>query len=318
MQISQILQSSTEPGFSFELLPPLKGKGINQLFRSIDNLMEMNPRYINITTHRSEIVYRSLPDGNYQRVSERTRPGTVAVAAAIQQKYSIPTVPHLICSGFTRSELEYSLIDLSFLGINNLLILRGDKAKHDSRFIPTGDGYSHACQLINQVNKFNDGEFVDGTKMDIALDNKFYFGVAGYPEKHDEAPNMDMDLMRLKEKVDKGAEYIVTQMFFDNTKYFDFVKKCRDIGITVPIIPGLKPITKTSQLTILPKVFHVDLPNDLAMALYNCKDDDEAKELGIEWCINQTKELISQGVNNIHFYSLMATQSVKHVAEKVF
>lgn len=318
MKISEILNTQSKPGFSFEILPPLKGKGINQLYKNIDALMEFRPRYINITTHRSELVYKGTSDGMYQRVSERSRPGTVAVAAAIQQKYAIPAVPHIICSGFSKVETEYALIDLNFLGINNLLILRGDKAKHENRFVANENGYSHASELIDQVNKFNEGYFIDGTRMDIINDNYFAYGVAGYPEKHDEAPNMDMDLMWLKQKVDKGAEYIVTQMFFDNEKFFSFVKRCREIGIHVPIIPGLKPITSTSQLTLLPKVFHVDLPNDLANEILKCKNDDDAKQLGVEWCTNQAKELIDSGINNLHFYSLMATESVKKVAEKLF
>lgn len=318
MRITEIIKSQKDLGFSFEILPPLKGKSINQIYSNIDSLMEMKPRYINITTHRSEYVYKSTGDGKFQRFSERNRPGTVAVAAAIQQRYSIPAVPHLICSGFSKTETEYALIDLNFLGINNLLILRGDKAKHENRFIPEENGHSHASELIDQVNQFNDGYFCDGTKMDIINDNSFSFGVAGYPEKHDEAPNIDHDLMWLKEKVNKGASYIVTQMFFDNQKFFEFVNRCRQIGINVPIIPGLKPITNTSQLTLLPKVFHVDLPKELANELINCTDEVAAKRIGVEWCTMQAKELINNGIKNIHFYSLMATESVKKVAQNIF
>ena len=278
----------------------------------------MKPRYINITTHRSELVYKSTPDGLYQKVSERSRPGTVAVAAAIQQKYGIPAVPHLICSGYSKYETEYALIDLSFLGITNLLILRGDKAKHENRFIPNENGYSHASELIDQVNRFNSGYFLDGTEMDIISDHPFTYGVAGYPEKHDESPNIDIDIMWLKNKVDKGAKYIVTQMFFDNSKYFAFVERCRNAGITIPIIPGVKPITNLTQLSLLPKVFHVDLPTELATELIKCQDDAAAKQVGVEWCLNQSRELLAHGVENIHYYSLMATASVKQVVKELF
>ena len=243
MKVTELIASHGKTGFSFEVLPPLKGKGIVQLFRNIDILKEFNPLFINITTHRSEMVYKNTPDGLYQKVSERSRPGTVAVAAAIQQKYNIPAVPHIICSGFSKIETEYALIDLNFLGITNILILRGDKAKHESRFIPNENGYSHASELQLQINEFNRGYFIDGTKMDIITGETFSYGVAGYPEKHDESPNLDMDIAYLKQKIDNGAEYVVTQMFFVNSKYYDFVDRCRKAGINVPIIPGLRPIT---------------------------------------------------------------------------
>ncbi len=284
MKVTELIASHGKTGFSFEVLPPLKGKGIAQLFRNIDILKEFNPLFINITTHRSEMVYKNTPDGLYQKVSERSRPGTVAVAAAIQQKYNIPAVPHIICSGFSKIETEYALIDLNFLGITNILILRGDKAKHESRFIPNENGYSHASELQLQINEFNRGYFIDGTKMDIITGETFSYGVAGYPEKHDESPNLDMDIAYLKQKIDNGAEYVVTQMFFDNSKYYDFVDRCRKAGINVPIIPGLRPITTIGQLNILPKVFHVDMPMQLVSELMKCKDDNDAKEVGVEWC----------------------------------
>lgn len=318
MTIPQLIENHTGTGFSFEVLPPLKGKGISQLFKNIDSLKEFNPLYINITTHRSELVYKSTPDGLYQKVTERSRPGTVAVAAAIQQRYNIAAVPHIICSGYSKIETEYALIDLNFLGITNLLLLRGDKAKHESRFIPNENGHSHASELQLQVNDFNKGLFLDGTKMDIITGEQFSYGVAGYPEKHEEAPNLEMDLQWLKLKVDNGAEYIVTQMFFDNEKYFSFVDRCRKAGIMVPIIPGIKPIMTMGQMTILPKVFHVDLPSDLVHELIKCKDDSMVKAVGVEWCTSQVKELISHGVPSIHFYSLNATQSVKQVASNVY
>lgn len=318
MTIPELIKAHGKKGFSFEVLPPLKGKGIGSLFNSIDSLREFDPLYINITTHRSEWVYKQTADGLYQRVSERARPGTVAVAAAIQHRYGITAVPHLICSGFTKQETEYALIDLNFLGIKNLLLLRGDKAKHESRFTALPGGHAHACELQGQVNDFNRGIFADGTPMDVVDDlTSFSYGVAGYPEKHDEAPNAEIDLMWLRNKVDTGADYVVTQMFFDNKHYFDFVSRCRENGITVPVIPGLKPIVSKRQLTILPKVFHVDLPSDLVHAVMACKDDAAVKEVGVEWCAMQMKELYSEGVDSVHLYSLNATPSVSRILKKV-
>ena len=318
MKILQIIENRDSAGFSFEVLPPIKGKGINQLFKNIDSLMEFNPLYINITTHRSELVYKSTQDGLYQKVTERSRPGTVAVAAAIQHRYGIPAVPHIICSGYSKIETEYALIDLNFLGITNLLVLRGDKAKHEAKFIPNVDGHAHASELQLQINDFNRGLFIDGTQMDINTGDRFSYGVAGYPEKHEEAPNIDLDIKWLKNKVDNGAEYIVTQMFFDNEKYYSFVDRCRNEGINVPIIPGIKPIINLNQLTVLPKVFKVDLPTDLAEELLKCKDDAAAKAIGVEWCVSQVKDLIAHGVPSIHFYSHNATNSVKNVVSQVF
>lgn len=318
MKVTELIASHGKTGFSFEVLPPLKGKGIAQLFRNIDILKEFNPLFINITTHRSEMVYKNTPDGLYQKVSERSRPGTVAVAAAIQQKYNIPAVPHIICSGFSKIETEYALIDLNFLGITNILILRGDKAKHESRFIPNENGYSHASELQLQINEFNRGYFIDGTKMDIITGETFSYGVAGYPEKHDESPNLDMDIAYLKQKIDNGAEYVVTQMFFDNSKYYDFVDRCRKAGINVPIIPGLRPITTIGQLNILPKIFHVDMPMQLVSELMKCKDDNDAKEVGVEWCKAQCLDLMTHGVQSIHFYSLNSTRSVERVAASIY
>ena len=318
MKILQIIENRDSAGFSFEVLPPIKGKGINQLFKNIDSLMEFNPLYINITTHRSELVYKSTQDGLYQKVTERSRPGTVAVAAAIQHRYGIPAVPHIICSGYSKIETEYALIDLNFLGITNLLVLRGDKAKYEAKFIPNVDGHAHASDLQLQINDFNRGLFIDGTQMDINTGDRFSYGVAGYPEKHEEAPNIDLDIKWLKNKVDNGAEYIVTQMFFDNEKYYSFVDRCRNEGINVPIIPGIKPIINLNQLTVLPKVFKVDLPTDLAEELLKCKDDAAAKAIGVEWCVSQVKDLIAHGVPSIHFYSHNATNSVKNVVSQVF
>ena len=314
MSLVDKIKSAKSTAFSFELLPPLKGNGIDGVFRTIDTLREFDPKYINITTHRSELVFREKANGLFERVAERHRPGTVAIAAAIQNKYKITVVPHIICSGFTPEETEYALIDLQFLGITDLLLLRGDKAKHEKEFSPTG--HAHATELQVQVNQFNEGYFLDGSKMKSLT--PFSYGMACYPEKHEEAPNIESDLLYAKQKVDAGAEYLVTQMFFDNAKYFDFVEKCRAYGIAVPIIPGLKPITFMNQLTALPKIFHTDIPVDFADALHACKTDEEATEVGVEWCTEQAKGLISKGVPSIHFYSMMATQSVKRVAKAVF
>lgn len=317
MRVIELIKNSRTTAFSFEVLPPLKGNSIEKVFRTIDTLREFDPKYINITTHRSEQIYQNTSDGLFRRVSVRPRPGTVAVAAAIQNKYQIPAVPHIICSGFTKSETEYALIDLNFLGIYDLLLLRGDKAKSEARFIPTPEGHAHAIDLQEQVNRFNEGSFLDDTEME-KMDTPFSYGVAGYPEKHDESPNPEADLHWLKEKVKAGADYIVTQMFFDNRKYFDFVDRCRAAGIVVPIIPGIKPVTALSQLTVLPKVFHVDIPEPFAGELRKCRSDEEAKEVGIEWCVLQAKELKEKGVPSIHFYSMMATKSVRKVAGQVY
>ena len=318
MDIVELIQNNGKCGFSFEVLPPLKGKGIVQIYNAIDKLKVFDPLYINITTHRSEYVFKSNDDGTYQRVSERSRPGTVAVAAAIQQKYGIPAVPHIICSGFSKVETEYALIDLNFLGINNLLLLRGDKAKHENRFVPNENGHAHASELQEQVNNFNNGYFIDGTKMDIMTDSRFSYGVAGYPEKHEESPNMEQDLYWLKKKVEAGADYVVTQMFYDNRKYVDFVERARKEGINVPIVPGIKPFSKLSQLSVIPKTFNVDLPQELVVEAMKCKDDKEARALGIEWCINQCRELIAYGVPGIHFYTVGAVDNVKEVATAVY
>lgn len=315
MTIPQIIESTPGRGFSFEVLPPLKGKSIETLFRGIDKLIEFNPRYINITTHRSELVFKQTDGGLYQRVTQRTRPGTVAVATAIQNRYKIPVVPHMICSGFSKMETEYALIDLAFLGITNILVLRGDKAKHDSKYMPNENGYMHASELQQQVNDFNRGFFIDGTQMDTSREKPFSCGVAGYPEKHEESPNIDMDLHYLKAKVDNGADYIVTQLFYDNTNYFKFVERCRAIGINVPIIPGIKPIYSVNQLSILPKIFKVDIPSELANKMLDCATDEERKKVGIEWGIKQVNELYEGGAPSIHYYSLNAVDMVREIVK---
>jgi methylenetetrahydrofolate reductase (NADPH) len=317
MSVIEILNHSNRPrNFSFEVLPPLKGNGTAALFRTIDRLKEMDPLYINITTHHSEFVYRELDNGQFERLRVRRRPGTIAIAAAIQQRYGLPVIPHVICSGATVEDIEYELIDLQFLGIDNLLVLRGDKAKDDSHFVPTPGGHAHATDLIGQINRFNDGYFADGTPIKHP-GPKFHYGVAAYPEKHDEAPNIDMDLEWLKKKQDLGAEYAVTQLFFDNSKYFSFVEKARQMGITIPIVPAIKPFAKLSQLTIVPKTFHVDLPQDLAKEAAKCKTDDDARQLGIEWGTQQCKELYESGVKNIHFFTMSAVDSVMAITRNL-
>lgn len=302
--------------FSFEVLPPLKGNGIDRLFATVDRLREFKPTFVNITTHHSEYVYRPLDNGLMERLRIRRRPGSIAVAAAIQNKYDIPVMPHIICSGATKEDIEYELIDLQFLGISNVLLLRGDKAKEDRRFTATPGGYEHTTELIRQVQEFNGGTFVDGEP--IKQPGKpFSFGVACYPEKHEEAPNLEMDMQYLKMKQDLGAQFAVTQLFYDNKNFFRFVEKARAMGITIPIIPGIKPFAKLSQLTVVPKTFHCDIPQELAAEAVKCKTDEEAKQLGIEWTTEQCRELYENGITNIHFYTVSAVDSVVEVAKRL-
>lgn len=317
MNVIDLIQSQKGTAFSFEVLPPLKGTGIDKLFHTIDTLRDFDPKYINITTHRSEYVYKDLGEGMMQRMRIRRRPGTIAVAAAIQNRYGIHVVPHILCSGYTREDTEYMLLDLQFLGISDLLVLRGDKAKEDSMFRPTGDGYSHATELIGHINRFNEGFFVDGSPIKCP-GIPFSYGVACYPEKHEEAPNLDTDLAILKQKAELGAKYAVTQLFYDNEKYFAFVRKAREIGIDIPIIPGIKPFAKMSQLTMVPKTFHCDLPQPLAQEVIKCKTDEEVKQVGIEWTVQQCRELIAYGVPSIHFYTVSAVESIKEIARQIY
>ena len=317
MKISELLTGGGGTAFSFEVLPPLKGTGIEGLKRTIDRLREFNPKYINITTHRSEYVYKDLGNGQVERSRLRRRPGTVAVAAVIQRDYGLPVVPHVLCSGFTREETEYMLLDLQFLGIENLLLLRGDKAREDRVFRPTPDGYSHTTELQEQVNAFNAGYFVDGSPIKVP-GPAFSYGVACYPEKHEEAPNLEIDFEWFRRKVALGAEYGVTQLFYDNAAYIRYVEKARAAGITVPIIPGIKPLTKLSQLSTVPKTFHCDLPQDLAMEALKCKTDEEVRAVGIEWGIKQCRELIAYGVPSIHFYSMSAADSIAEIARQIY
>lgn len=317
MKITDLITGNQRTAFSFEVLPPLKGTGVSALERTVDTLREFAPAYINITTHRSEYVYKDLGDGLMQRSRLRRRPGTVAVAAMLQQKYGIPVVPHILCSGFTREETEYVLLDLQFLGIENLLLLRGDKAREDTHFRPTPGGYAHTTELQAQVNRFNEGYFVDGSPIK-APGTGFSYGVACYPEKHEEAPNLATDLYWLKQKVDAGAQYAVTQLFYDNAKYFAFVRAAREAGITVPIIPGIKPLTKLSQLTVVPKTFHCDLPEALTTEALKCTTDEEVAALGVEWATAQCRELMAAGVPSLHFYTVSAVDSITRIAHNIY
>ena len=317
MSVTEILNSQDgAKHFSFEVLPPLKGAGTDRLFSTIEKFKDFDPAYINITTHHSEYVYRELDNGQFERLRVRRRPGTVAIAATIQKNFGIPVIPHIICSGATAEDIEYELIDMQFLEIENLLLLRGDKAKEDRMYTATPGGHTHTTDLIQQVNDFNRGFFVDGTQMKHP-GHPFSFGVACYPEKHEEAPNLEMDIQYLKMKQDMGAEYAVTQLFYDNAKYFDFVEKCREAGVTMPLIPGIKPFAKLSQLTVVPKTFHCDLPLELAEEVVKCKTDEDAKQLGIEWSTEQCRQLYRAGIRNIHFYTVSAVDSVREVAKRL-
>ncbi len=317
MSVTEIINKHTrDRQFSFEVLPPLKGTGTEKLFADIDKLAVLEPAFINITTHHSEYVYRELPGGQFERLRVRRRPGTIAIAAAIRQRYHIPVQPHVICSGATIEDIEYELLDLQFLGIHDLLLLRGDKAKEDSRFTPTPGGHAHTTDLIRQVQRFNDGYFADGTPIKNP-GRRFDIGVACYPEKHEEAPNLEMDMEYLKQKQELGAQYAVTQLFFDNQKYFAFVEKARQMGITIPIIPGIKPMAKLSQLTVVPKTFHCDIPEPLASEIVKCKTDEDARQLGIEWTTAQCRELYAHGVKDIHFYTVSAVDSVVEVTKRL-
>jgi methylenetetrahydrofolate reductase (NADPH) len=303
--------------FTIEILPPLKGENIKSLFDNLDPLMEFKPPFIDVTYHREEYVYKKLESGLLEKRSTRKRPGTVGICAAIQNQYKIDTVPHIICGGFTREETENALIDLHFLGIDNILVIQGDAIKTESKFVPEPDGHRYASELLQQVKKMNNGLYLDDELQDTSPTN-FCIGVAGYPEKHFSAPNLKADLKYLKLKVDLGADYVVTQMFFDNKKYFDFVEECHKAGINVPIIPGIKPITGKNQLNVLPKTFHIDIPEDLADAVEQCKDNAAVKEVGIEWCVQQSRELIKQNVPTLHFYSMGKSDPIYRIATALF
>jgi methylenetetrahydrofolate reductase (NADPH) len=314
--IDHIRKAGDKTLISFEVLPPLKGKGIEALYKHLDPLMEFKPSFINVTYHRSEHVFKKKADGSFEKVVIRKRPGTESICAAIMNKYTVDTVPHLICGGFSVNDTEDALINLRYLGIDNVLVLRGDAAKNETAFEPEPGGHRFASDLLKQVTNLNSGIYLEddlkGTQK-----TEFCIGVAGYPEKHFEAPNMQSDLQYLKKKIELGADYIITQMFFDNEKYYAFVKACRETGITVPIIPGLKPVYTKKQLTVLPKTFHIDLPTDLSNEMLKCKTDEEVERVGTEWLLAQSKDLKQHGVPVLHYYTLGKPHVIANVVKEL-
>ncbi len=317
MNIADKLRETKTPLFTFELLPPLKGRGIDAIYKTVDNLLEFNPSYINITSHAADTVYKTKPDGSIERKVVRKRPSSVATAAAIHFKYGIDVVPHIICSGLNREETENLLIDLDFLDITNLFVLRGDPQKGSRVFIPKEDGHSHTTDLMLQINSMNSGRYLDDS-LKNTKPTCFTMGVACYPEKHLEAQNMETDIFYLKEKVRLGAEYAVTQMFFDNRKYFDFVALCRENGIDIPIVPGIKPISTLNDINLLPQTFNIDIPQELVSNIKNCKTNAEAREAGVEWAIAQARQLKEFGVPSLHFYTLGESDNIRKICEAVY
>lgn len=317
MTITEILNQPDHSRFSIELLPPLKGQHIDSIYRTMDALMPFNPAFVDVTYHREEYVYREVGPGLLQKRTVRKRPGTVGICAALMNRYEIETVPHIICGGFSVEETENALIDLDFVGVRNVLALRGDAIRSEGRFKADADGHTYAIDLVDQIVDLNKGVYLDPDLKNTTT-TSFCIGVAGYPEKHFEAPNPDSDLRWLKQKVDHGAEYIITQMFFDNRRYFDFVDRCRDNGIDVPIIPGIKPLTTATQLSVLPQVFHVDLPDELVAAVEAAKTKEQVKEAGIAWCTRQAEELLDRGVPTLHFYTMGKANPTVEIARRVF
>ena len=317
MKVIDHLKAAKSTLFSIEILPPLKGKSIASIYEGIDPLMEYKPSFVDVTYHREEYIYKKREGGYLEKVSIRKRPGTVGICAAIMNRYHVDAVPHIICGGFSKEETENALIDLQFLGIENVLLLRGDAIKTESTFIPDPSGHAYAIDLVKQVSEMNNGKYMHEDVVDMAPTN-FCVGVSGYPEKHFEAPNLIADLKYLKEKIDAGADYIVTQMFFDNKKYFEFVAQCRATGINVPIIPGLKILTSKKQILSLPKIFHIDIPQELFAEVEKCKDDKAVRELGIKWCIHQSKELVKANVPCLHYYTMGSSENTRRVACEVF
>ena len=316
MKVTEHLKQAKETLFSLEILPPLKGKSIQSIYEGIDPLMEFKPPFVNVTYHREEYIYKEREKGLLEKIAIRKRPGTVGICAAIMNKYQVDAVPHLICGGFSKEETENALIDLQFLGVDNVLALRGDSIKTETNFRPEPDGHSFALDLVNQIKGMNEGNYIMD---DVQLEpTDFCIGVAGYPEKHFEAMNLTTDLQYLKQKVEAGAEYIVTQLFFNNKKYFDFVKACRNIGINVPIIPGIKPIRSLNHISFLPKFFHIDYPDELSNELLKCKTNAEVEQVGIEWGVAQSKELKEAGVPGIHYYTMSNSNAVYNIAKEIF
>jgi methylenetetrahydrofolate reductase (NADPH) len=316
MKVTEHIAKAKDTLISFEILPPLKGKSIESIYDHLDPLMEFNPAFINVTYHRSEHMFKKRADGTFEKVEIRKRPGTVGICAAIMNHYTVDAVPHLICGGFTREETENALIDLNFLGVDNVLVLRGDAPKNETFFEPEPHGHRYAIELLDQVAHMNNGIYLE-EDLQGGVKTNFCIGVAGYPEKHFEAPNMQTDLSHLKRKVEKGADYIVTQMFFNNQKFFEFVGKCREMGITIPIIPGLKPLTSKKQLTVLPRTFFVDIPDELSSEVLKCKTDKEVEEVGTRWLIQQSKELKEFGVPVLHYYTLGKPHVIKNAVAAI-
>ncbi|MFC4815857.1 MULTISPECIES: methylenetetrahydrofolate reductase [NAD(P)H] [unclassified Flavobacterium] len=318
MKVTQHIEKANgRTQFSFEILPPLKGQNIQCIFDGIDPLMEFKPPFIDVTYHREEYEFKELENGLLQKKIVKKRPGTVGICAGIQNKYNVDAIPHILCGGFTKEDTENLLIDLDFLGIDNVVALRGDAVKSEIYFKPEKDGNTYASELVKQISDLNNGLYLDA---DLQNSNAtdFCIGVAGYPEKHMEAPSMDSDIYFMKQKIKNGADYIITQMFFDNQKFFEYVEKCRAAGITVPIIPGLKPIATKKQLNLIPHRFKVDLPDDLIMAVVKAKDNEAVKQIGIEWCINQSKELVKAGIPVLHYYSMGKAENIKAIAKEIF
>lgn len=302
---------------SFEVLPPLKGSGMQDIFNLLDPLMEFKPPFIDVTYHREEYIYKKQDSGYYEKTAIRKRPGTVGICAAIMHRYDVDAVPHLICGGFNREDTENALIDLNFLEINNVLALRGDALQFDSKFVPEPGGNAYALDLVKQVDDMNHGRYLD-ENIENGQKTDFCIGIAGYPEKHFEAPNMESDLAFIKQKVEAGADYIVTQMFFDNKKYFEYVESCRNAGIHIPIVPGLKPMTKLYQLSSIPRHFYINLPEDLVSAFLSAKTMEAKRQVGIEWCVAQSQELKAAGVPCLHYYTMGDVDTIKKIAESVF
>ncbi len=318
MKVTQHIDAAKgKPLFSFEILPPLKGQNIQSIFDGIDPLMEFDPPFIDVTYHREEYEYKELHSGLFQKKVVKKRPGTVGICSAIQNKYNVDAIPHILCGGFTKEDTENLLIDLDFLGIDNVVALRGDSLMTETYFNAEKDGNNYASELVTQINNLNKGIYLDESLKNVANTN-FCIGVAGYPEKHMEAPSLDSDIHFLKEKIKNGAEYIITQMFFDNKKFFEFVDKCRAAGITVPIIPGLKPISTKRQLNLISHRFSIDFPDDLIMAVVKANDNNAVKQIGIEWCAQQSKELVKAGIPVLHYYSMGKAENIKAIAKQIF
>jgi len=317
MKVTEHLAKAEKTLLSFEILPPLKGKSINGIYDVLDHLIEFNPSFINVTYHRSEYIYKKRGDDRFDKVFIRKRPGTVGICAAIQFKYKIDAVAHIICGGFTKEETEDALIDLSYLSIDNVLLLRGDASKNERDFIAEPGGHKYASDLVKQVVSMNHGIYLEEDSIQ-GYKTDFNIGVSGYPEKHFESPNLKSDLRYLKQKVEAGADYIVTQMFYDNNQYFEFVKKCREEGILVPIIPGMKPITSASQIHTIPRTFHVDIPEALSDAIDDAKTPEAVKNEGVKWSIKQSQELLAAGVPCIHYYTMGNVDAMRTIVKEVF